>query len=225
MTLADHIDALIDEKHLLGHPFYTKWADGTLPREALQEYACQYYAFESSFPRFLSTLHSRCDRPEIRQQILDNLWDEEHGAKNHAEMWLRFAEGIGVSRDDVRSARRTEATDRLLQTYRDLTGRAPLSAGVAAVYAYERQVPEVSTSKIEGLQRHYAIDDARTLEFFKVHGVLDVEHSGAERDMIEQLADGDESETLEATGAALDAWWSFLTAVDRAPVGAQVGAN
>ena len=140
-------------------------------------------------------------------------------------MWLRFAEGIGVSRDDVRSARRTEATERLLQTYRDLTGRAPLSAGVAAVYAYERQVPEVSTSKIEGLQRHYAIDDARTLEFFKVHGVLDVEHSGAERDMIEQLADGDESETLEATGAALDAWWSFLTAVDRAPVGAQAGAN
>jgi len=74
MTLADRIDALIDEKPLLGHPFYTKWADGTLPREALQEYACQYYAFESSFPRFLSTLHSRCDRPEIRQQILDNLW-------------------------------------------------------------------------------------------------------------------------------------------------------
>jgi pyrroloquinoline-quinone synthase len=133
-------------------------------------------------------------------------------------MWLRFAEGIGVDREDVRSAERTHATDRLLQTYRDLTGRASLAAGVAAVYAYERQVPEVSTSKIDGLRRHYAIEDARTLEFFKVHGVLDVEHSGAERDMIEQLSDGDENEALAATSAALDAWWAFLTAVDRAPV-------
>ena len=31
MELLDHIDALIDERHLLKHPFYTKWAEGTLP--------------------------------------------------------------------------------------------------------------------------------------------------------------------------------------------------
>jgi hypothetical protein len=36
--------------------------------------------------------------------------------------------------------------------------------------------------------------------------------------MIEQLSDGDENEALAATSAALDAWWAFLTAVDRAPV-------
>jgi pyrroloquinoline-quinone synthase len=217
MTLAEHIDALIDERHLLRHPFYTKWADGTLPREALQAYARQYYAFESTFPRLLSTVHSRCERPEIRQQILDNLWDEEHGAKNHAELWLRFAEGIGVSREDVRSSERNDATDRLLETYRELTSRGSLAAALAAIYAYERQVPEISSSKIDGLERHYDVRDARTLEFFKVHGVLDVEHSSAERRMVEELANGDDAVTLDATSAALDAWWSFLTAVDREP--------
>ncbi len=110
-------------------------------------------------PRFLSALHTRTESAEVRQQILDNLWDEEHGKDNHAELWLRFAEGIGVDRDDVKSAQRNEATDALVKTYEEITREAPVAAGVAALYAYERQVPQTSGSKIEGLARNYGVED------------------------------------------------------------------
>ncbi len=221
MDLLDRLDRIIDERHLLTHPFYTKWAEGTLPREALQEYARQYYAFESTMPRLLSALHTRTERADVRQQILDNLWDEEHGPDNHAELWLRFAESVGVSRDDVRSTAPNAATQELLGTYRELTGEAPVEAGVAAMYAYERQVPQVAGSKIEGLEKHYDVSDPRAIEFFTVHGVLDIEHSDAERAMLGELArDADEAPVVDATRRALDAWWGFLTAVDMAPVAA-----
>ncbi len=216
MDLIDRLDQLIDERHLLTHPFYTKWANGTLPREALQEYARQYYAFESSFPRWLSALHARTERADVRQQLLDNLWDEEHGADNHAELWLRFAEGIGVAREDVRGAARTEATQRLVDMYADVTQEAPVAAGVAAVYAYERQVPEVAQSKIDGLKKHYDLTDEQALRFFIIHGVRDVEHSGAEREMLRSLiSDADAAPVEQATGRALEAWWNFLSAVDQ----------
>ena len=39
MELLNRLDAMIDERHLLKHPFYTRWNEGTLPMEALQEYA------------------------------------------------------------------------------------------------------------------------------------------------------------------------------------------
>jgi len=215
MDLLDRLDAMIDERHLLKHPFYTKWANGTLPKEALQEYSRQYYAFESSFPRFISALHSRTEQPEVRQQMLDNLWDEEHGTENHAELWLRFAEGIGVSRDDVRSADRNDATQALVGLYSDLSREAPVEAGVAALYAYERQVPQVATSKIDGLKQHFDVTDKRALKFFVVHGVLDIEHSSAERAMLGELtADADPAPVEQATAQALDAWWNFLSAVD-----------
>jgi pyrroloquinoline-quinone synthase len=215
-TLLDRIDALIAERHLLTHPFYAKWREGTLSREALQEYARQYYAFESTFPRLLSALHTRTEDPAVRQSILDNLWDEEHGEANHAELWLRFAEGIGVDREDVRAASRNDGTKQLLSTYWSAVTDAPLAAGIAALYAYEGQVPEVATEKINGLRDRYGVDDARTLSFFAVHSTLDVEHSGAERDMIASLAasKADEEAALVATRAALDAWWGFLSAVD-----------
>ena len=215
-SLLERIDALVAERHLLTHPFYTKWREGTLSREALQEYARQYYAFESTFPRLLSALHTRAERPDVRQSLLDNLWDEEHGDANHAELWLRFGEGIGVSRSDVRSAAPNVGTQALLETYWSAVSDASLAAGIAALYAYEGQVPEVATEKINGLRNLYGVDDPRTLGFFTVHSTLDVEHSGAERSMIESLAtsEADEEAALAATGAALDAWWGFLSAVD-----------
>jgi pyrroloquinoline-quinone synthase len=214
MDLIERIDALVDERHLLTHPFYTKWAAGTLPMESLQEYARQYYAFESTFPRFLSSLHSRSEDPTVRQTILDNLWDEEHGEANHRELWLRFAEGIGVDRESVMAAEWNPATKDLIETYWRAVTEEPVPAGVAALYAYERQVPQVAQSKIDGLQRHFGIEDARTLEFFQVHGVLDVDHSDAERGIVSETGTGSEQAVLDATRNAVDAWWAFLDAVD-----------
>jgi pyrroloquinoline-quinone synthase len=214
MDLLDRLDRMIDERHLLKHPFYTKWVAGTLPPEAMQEYARQYFAFESAFPRFLSAMHTREERPEVRQGILDNLWDEEHGEANHAELWLRFAEGIGVDRDDVRSAPRNEATQRLVDLYSEITSTEPVAAGIAAMYAYERQVPEVAPSKISGLKEHYGIDEGPTTQFFAVHGILDVEHAGTERELVGSIAEGNEAAITSATDRVLDAWNDFLTAVD-----------
>jgi pyrroloquinoline-quinone synthase len=227
MDLLDRIDRQIDATHLLNHPFYQKWTAGTLPREAMQEYARQYFAFESSFPRFLSALHSRTEDASVRQRILDNLWDEEHGAENHAELWLRFAEGIGVEREDTRNAPRNEATQALVELYTDVSRNGPVAEGVAALYAYERQVLEVAPSKIRGLAEHYGIAEGPALTFFEVHGVLDVEHSGEEREMLGELLAADATLDQEAvvttTQHALDAWYDFLTAVDlpaQAPVAA-----
>lgn len=216
MDLLTRIDDMIDERHLLKHPFYTKWTAGTLPKEAMQEYARQYFAFESAMPRFLSAIHSRTESASARQQILDNLWDEEHGKDNHAELWLRFAEGIGVSRDEVLTAQHNEATRALVDTYSEIARDATPAEGIAALYAYERQVPQTAESKIHGLREHYGVEDKRTTSFFAVHGVMDIEHSGAEREMLGELAaDASDSAIERATGRALEAWWNFLSAVDQ----------
>ncbi|MGH2740451.1 MAG: CADD family putative folate metabolism protein [Actinomycetota bacterium] len=218
MAVIDTIDRMIQERHLLSHPLYKKWDAGTLPKEAIQEYARQYYAFESEFPRFLSAIHSRSENPLVRKHLLENLWDEEHGEENHAELWLQFAEGMGVGRDDVRSSQRNEATRTLVETYRRTSAREPVAAGIAAIHAYEAQVPAVSRVKIDGLRKHYGIDDGRTTGFFEVHERLDVEHSGAERAMLEELAEDEPEAAVGATEDALEAWWGFLSAVDPEPV-------
>src|SRR5260221_14619181 len=90
------LDARVASKHVLQHPFYQAWSQGTLSLEALQDYAAQYYAHVNAFPAYLSAVHSVTPDAVSRRILLQNLIEEEAGYPNHPELWLQFAEGIGV---------------------------------------------------------------------------------------------------------------------------------
>jgi pyrroloquinoline-quinone synthase len=211
MESMETIDLRIAEKHLLKHPFYEAWTQGTLPRAALVDYVGQYYAFESNLPRFLTALHSRSESATVRAMLLSNAWDEEHGPSNHPELWLRFAEALGVSRAEVLAARPNEATKALVATYREAAQEAPVEGGIAALYAYESQLPAVATAKIDGLRKHYGVESRDGLAFFEVHRAVDVHHAAAERAVLEETPHNEV--VAEWTDRALDAWWSFLSEV------------
>ena len=211
----DRIEEIISERSLLNHPFYQAWSNGTLPMESLVNYAGQYYHFELAYPTFLSGLHHRCDDREIRQLLLDNLWDEEHGAENHLELWLRFCEGLGMDRNAVQAGAQDEATSALIGTYRELTASAPVAAGAAALYAYESQIPDVAAAKLQGLRDFYCIEGGLAGEFFAVHQTLDEQHSQAERAMVQALATTPQEQkaVVKAVDRATTALWQFLDGV------------
>jgi pyrroloquinoline-quinone synthase len=216
MTMAsiNAIDLRIAEHHLLKHPFYEAWTAGKLPREALVDYAGQYYAFESNLPRYLTALHARSESATVRATLLANAWDEEHGENNHPELWLRFAGALGVERSKVVGATLHDATLALVNTYREAAERAPVDAGIAALYAYESQLPAVAEAKIAGLRAHYGIDSRDGLAFFEVHRALDVHHAAGERRILEEAVRGQHAgAALFWTDRALKAWWGFLDGV------------
>ncbi len=206
---------IIDERSLLKHPFYRAWNEGTLPVESLREYAKQYYHFEAAYPRFLSGVHARCEDSAVRQLLLDNLWDEEHGDDNHVELWLSFCDALGLDRDEVVESEPVEATRDLVDSFVDMTSEGSLAGGAAALYSFESQVPKVADAKINGLRDFYDMDDKRSVSFFTVHRELDVEHSEAEAEMVGVLAgsEDEESAALDATDAATDKLWKFLDGV------------
>src|SRR5260370_39410762 len=149
------LNAMVAERSLLKHPFYQEWSAGRLTLERLRNYAAQYYRHVEAFPRYLSALHSRIEDLPTRQALLDNLIDEERGADNHPELWLRFAEGLGTSRESVLAAAPTPSTRKLVETFARLAREGPLPARLAALYVYEAQIPPVATAKIEGLKHVY----------------------------------------------------------------------
>jgi len=209
---AEVLDTIIDERSLLKHPFYQAWNAGTLPREALREYAKQYFHFEAAFPTFLSAIHARCEAGPTRQAILANLWDEEHGPENHLALWLRFCEALGLDEAEVRSSEPSPETRELVDGFRAACSNASVGAGLATLYAYESQAPQVARQKILGLKRFYGMDDPRSIAFFSVHQELDIEHSQAELDAIRAATTSDaaQHDVAEATRTAAERLWRFL---------------
>ena len=157
-THLDSIDQQIAGKHLLTHPFYLAWTRGELSKEALTDYAAQYYHHVAAFPTYLSAVHAKCDDQPTRKQILSNLIDEEAGDPNHPELWLRFAESLGLSAEEVRATEKQPETTALINTFRSVCGDGATAEGLAALYAYESQIPAVSESKIDGLKKHYGFN-------------------------------------------------------------------
>jgi pyrroloquinoline-quinone synthase len=210
--LLEKIDAAIAERSLLKHPFYQDWQMGKLTRQDLQLYAAQYYRHVEAFPKHLRVLAARTEG-SIRDIILENLAEEENPSRPHPKLWRDFAATLGVNEEDITACPALPGTQAVVETFREIVGDRPVAEAVAALYAYEAQVPEIATTKIEGLQKFYGVKSEKGLAYFTVHEEADKAHRAAWRGWLEQHAQGDETEILETTDRALVALWGALDAV------------
>ena len=213
----DRIDNMIEEKHLLNHSFYKAWSAGELPKETIREYAAQYFQHVSLFPRYLSSIHSNCEDIKTRQILLDNLIDEEKGEENHPELWMRFAEGMGNSRQKINTTKPMKEVSDLVKTFNRLSKSEKYHIGLAALYCYESMQPEISETKKDGLKKFYGIKDENTLKFFTVHIHADKWHREVVRNLIKELSNtkDKQDEILRSVEAALDSLNNFLTGMER----------
>jgi pyrroloquinoline-quinone synthase len=212
----DKIDNDIAEKHLLEHPFYLAWVRGELSKEALMDYAKQYYHHVAAFPTYLSAAHAKCDDQPTRKQILSNLVDEEAGSPNHPELWKQFANALGVNDVDLERAEKQPETKNLINTFRSVCADNSIAESLAALYAYESQIPSICESKIDGLKKHYGFTDPKGYEYFSVHIEADKEHSAAEREMLSASIDNRNVDNVRASAnRVLDALWEMLSGVCR----------
>ena len=212
----EEIDNDIAEKHLLKHPFYLAWTRGELSKEALTDYAQQYYHHVAAFPTYLSAVHAHCDHQTTRKQLLNNLIDEEAGSPNHPELWKKFADGLGVEDAERAQAEKLPETKNLINTFRSVCGQRSTAEGLAALYAYESQIPSICESKIDGLKKHYGFTKPDHYEYFTVHIEADREHSAAEREMLSRHLDAHNFESVKlSVNRVLDALWDMLSGVCR----------
>ncbi len=215
----ESIDAAIESRHILEHPFYVAWQRGELSREALRTYAAQYYQHVAAFPTYISALHARCDDLETRQTLLRNLRDEEEGPDHHPGLWLKFAAAVGCEPGEAETAEPLPETRAAVAAFREAVGNGPVTRGLAALYAYESMVPAVAVEKIRGLAEHYGVEGSPGTDYFEVHGTLDVEHAEESRQaLIERLENGpatDGHEALRGAEMALEAVNRLLDGVCR----------
>ncbi len=202
----------LDQYHLLNHPFYKSWNEGKLTREIIKDYAEQYYQHVKAFPRYISATHSLCEDIEKRKILLENLNDEENRDADHPKLWKNFAIAMGADAEKIEEVKAEKYTSDLIDNFFKY-GRSSYAEGLASLYTYERQVPEVADTKIKGLKQHYGVTSKEGLEFFETHKKADVYH----RVECEKLLDGLSKEEQEkAEKAALSTakyLWNFLSGV------------
>lgn len=212
----ERLDGLVASRSILRHPFYQAWQAGELDRAQLATYARVYYPHVAAFPGHLEDALARATDPSTRTELAANLADERGEPAAHPELWLDFAEGLGLGRAEVAAAAPIQEAQRMIDTLR-ACARGDTAGALAALYAYESQQPEVSETKRAGLEGHYGVADARATAYFAVHATMDREHRHGERAALGRCLDGgaDPAAMLRAAEETLDAYWGLLDGVCR----------
>ena len=125
-------------------------------------------------------------------------------------LWKNFALAIGAEENKIDSVKKEKFTTEMIDNFFK-HGRTSYAEGLASLYTYERQIPEIAETKIRGLKNHYGVSSKEGLEFFEVHKAADVYH----REACEKLLDGlSKEEQIKAEKSALSTakyLWNFLT--------------
>jgi pyrroloquinoline-quinone synthase len=212
------LETRIAKYDLLCHPFYKAWSAGKLTKEDLRSYAQDYYHHVEAFPTYLAELAVRLDESELRRAVLANMADEKgtadesgNGSREHSDMWLDFAEGMGACRDMTGHTPIAEINGLMSYFHRTASEGTPAEA-LAAFYAYESQVPHVAQEKARGLREMYGADE-KTTGYFTLHAAADVFHANVWRQQLEkQLAANPEiaEQALAAGEIAAKSLWQVL---------------
>ena len=207
---SQQLNKKLDQYHLLNHPFYKSWNEGKLTREIIKDYAEQYYQHVKAFPRYISATHSICEDIEKRKILLENLQDEENPNADHRKLWKNFALAMGADKDKIEDVKREWFTNDMIENFFH-QARKSYAEGLASLYTYERQIPEIAETKIRGLKNFYGVSSKEGLEFFEAHKSADVIHRAECEKLLDALTEEEKVKAEKASMLTARYLWNFLS--------------
>ncbi|HYZ59866.1 MAG TPA: iron-containing redox enzyme family protein [Nitrososphaeraceae archaeon] len=197
------LDNDIQEKSLLKHKFYQMWSAGSLSIDNLRGYSREYFQLVKAVPFLVNNVQLNVT-PELdrnyspRPKIKHNLEEE----KEHIAPWISFADSIGVTQNELYEYECSEKTQEAVAEMLRLTNES-FAAGISMLYTYEKQLPEISTKKIEGLVKFYGVQSNRALDYFRIHEKVDMEHAKLWGSLIDSMPASQHSTIRDAASVSL----------------------
>ena len=197
MNLIQRIDQIIEERSLLKHPFYEMWSDGKLTQESLAGYSKEYFQLVKAVPEFMTPIIERAPNSVITE-LIENQQEES----DHIKPWISFAGELGISEDELISYSGLDKTKKAVSDLSELMNT--FDGGACAMYAFEKEIPKISQTKLDGLSEFYQITSNNATEYFKLHTEADIRHTASWKNILEK-SNADTSNLIEIAEKSVSA--------------------
>ncbi|MFB5615603.1 MAG: TenA family transcriptional regulator [Nitrosopumilus sp.] len=179
MNIIQKIDEMIEERSLLKHPFYQMWSDGKLTKESLAGYSKEYFQLVKAVPAFMAPIIEKAP-----DSVVSELVENQQEESDHIKPWIAFAGELGISEDELISYSGTAKTQKAVSDLNELM--VTFDGGSSAMYAFEKEIPKISQTKLDGLAEFYGMTSDEATEYFKLHTEADIRHAASWRNILEK---------------------------------------
>ena len=197
MNLIPKIDQIIEERSLLKHPFYEMWSDGKLTQESLAGYSKEYFQLVKAVPEFMTPIIEKAPN-----SVITELTENQQEESDHIKPWISFAGELGISEDELISYSGLDKTKKSVSDLSELMNT--FDGGACAMYAFEKEIPKISQTKLDGLSEFYQITSDNATEYFKLHTEADIRHTASWRNILEK-SNADTSNLVEIAEKSVSA--------------------
>lgn len=212
-SFVERIDEEIKSKSVLHHPFYQKWTQGELTIDHLIGYSKEYFSLVRAVPDLVSNAIESAENTQTENRTIESIRENLREEREHIGLWLRFCKSLGLSTEQVERHTPLPKTREAVEELAALTSSA-FEESVSALYAYELELPKISSTKIEGLKKFYNLQTPDALVYFETHEVADIRHALVWRQVLERVTDpARQKQALKVVTSSLQSQWKLLDSV------------
>ena len=166
-------------KQRVNHPFVRAVVAGTATMDEIRRWALQDYKFRAAVPRIAMLRYLACSDPEFQTKLYEVVEEETRGllpgSVGHADMFLEFADKIGISRQELEEAPMLPATAAHLYYAELIIHTLPWFVMMAGQMGAEGTFPPAMAAMGPALIKNYSLPPEK-VRFFTVHVEADEDH-------------------------------------------------
>ena len=170
------LDDEISKRSLLNHQFYTLWKEGKLTLNHLRSYSKEYFQLVKAVPQLVDNIHKNLHNSNPDNEYVKPVQDTQSEEYQHIEPWMKFAQSLGVEKKELLEYEGNNQVNLAIENLKKLC-LSSVCEGASAMYSFEKELPQISKTKVEGLTRFYNISSDEDIKYFKIHQIADIEHA------------------------------------------------
>ncbi len=170
------IDDQISKRSLLNHRFYILWREGKLTINHLRSYSKEYFQLVKAVPELVDNIHENLENYDPRNQYVKAVKNTQYEEYQHIEPWIKFAQSLGIEKQELLEYEGNNEVNLAIENLKE-SCLSSIVEGASTMYSFEKELPQISKAKIEGLKKFYNIFTDEDITYFKIHQTADIEHA------------------------------------------------
>lgn len=202
------------------HPFHRRLHQGKLSEHAIRTWVANRWYYQAALPRKDAAILANCPLPEVRRRWIGRIVYQDGTSEGEGglEAWMRLAEAVGLTREEVIAERHVApgvrfATDAYLAFARERPWIEAVAASLTELFS-----PDLMRDRMVAMRRHYPWIDPAGYAYFESRTSAAVSDADVGLDLVLShcRTRAAQNAAQDALAFKCDVLWALLDGIEHA---------